>query len=380
MRFLPLVLANLLRKKLRTLLTVGSFVVALFLFGLLAAIRGAFTQGVEVAGVDRLVVINRVSLIQPLPLAYRDRLLRIPGVRHVTYASWFGGVYQDEKHFFPQFAVEPASFGPMFPEFVVPEAEWRAFLADRQGCVAGEALARRFGWRVGDRIPIRGSIYQGVWEFNLRGIYRGTRPQDDTTQFWFQSDYLQERAASFFRGYVGWYWIRIADPDAAPAVVAAIDAEFANSPWETRTQTESAFAAGFVRQMGNVELILLSVGGVVFFTLLLVTANTMAIAVRERTNELAVLKAIGYADGTVLAIVLGEALVMAGVGGGSGLALAKAFTLRGDPTGGLLPVFFVSASQLAAGLALALGMGVLAALLPAVGAMRLRVAEALGRV
>ena len=296
MRFLPLLIANLLRRKLRSLLLLGSFAAALFLFGLLATLRGAFHQGEQMAGADRLLVLNRVSLIQPLPLAHRDRIARVPGVLAVSHASWFGGVYRDERDYFAQFAIDVPTWRAMYPEFVVDDAEWRAFEADRAGCIVGEATARRFGWKLGDRIPLRGTIFPGVWEFDLRGIYRGARPQDDTTQFWLHHEYLQERGLAEFRGYVGWYAVQIADPDQAPAVAAAIDAQFANSAWETRAQTEKAFAAAFVRQVANIELILGTVGAVVFFTLLLVTANTLAIAIRERRAELAVLQAIGFSE------------------------------------------------------------------------------------
>jgi putative ABC transport system permease protein len=380
MKYLTLLLVNLRRKKMRTLLTAGSFVVSLFLFGLLVVVHGAFTQGVEVAGADRLVVINRVSLIQPLPISYRDRLLRIPGVTQVTYASWFGGVYQDERNFFPQFAIDVETYRQMFPEFLIPEEQWQAFVEDREGAVVGEATAKKFGWKIGDRIPIRGTIFTGVWEFNIRGIYRGARQQDDLTQFWFQSKYLRERASRYWQGLVGWYTVRIADPDLAAQVVKAIDQEFANSPWETKTDTERAFAASFVKQTGNIEFLMMSIGGVVFFTLLLVTGNTMAISVRERTGELAVLKAVGFSDRLVLALVMAESLLVAAVGGGLGMLLVKLFTLRGDPTGGMLPYFFLPVKTMIVGFAMSLAVGVAAGILPAWMAMRLRVVEALRRV
>jgi putative ABC transport system permease protein len=379
MKYRRLVLANLFRKKVRTALTAGSFAVALFLFGILAVVRGAFQQGVEVAGADRLVVVNRVSIIQPLPLAYRDRLARIPGVTGVTFASWFGGVYQDERNFFPQFAIDRETYRRMFPEFVVPDDQWQAFLADREGAVVGEALAGRFGWKIGDRVPIRGTIFPGTWEFNIRGVYRGQRRQDDTTQFWFRWDYLDERA-TVQKGLVGWYTVRIANPDDAVRVVKAIDEQFANSPAETRTDTEKAFAASWVKQMGNIQLLMLSIGSVVFFTLLLVTGNTMAIAVRERTRELAVLKAVGFSDRFALALVIAETIVVAAVGGGVGLALVKLFTLGGDPTGGLLPFFYLPPDVILLGLALALVVGLMAGFLPALSAGRLRVVDALRRV
>ncbi len=378
MKFLPLIIANLFRKKIRTTLTIGSFAVALFLFGLLVVVRGAFSQGVDVAGADRLVLINRVSIIQPLPLSYRDRLLRIPGVKQVMFDNWFGGVYQDERNFFPQFAVDTDNQRAMFPEFEVSEDQWQAFVADREGAIVGEGLAKRFGWKVGDRIPIKGTIYPGQWEFNIRGIYRGKRVQDDTTQFWFHWKYLEER--SQFKGYVGWYTVRVASRDQSAQVAKAIDQEFANSPWETKTDTEKAFAASWVKQMGNIEFLILSIGGVVFFTLLLVTGNTMAIAVRERIGELAILKAVGYSDTFVLLLVLAESLLVAAVGGGLGLVLAKLFTLGGDPTHGLLPYFYLPPAAMVTGVTVALTVGIIAGILPALSAMRLRVVDALRRV
>jgi putative ABC transport system permease protein len=379
MKFLPLMIANLFRKKIRTALTIGSFAVALFLFGLLVIVRGAFSQGVDVAGTDRLVVINKVSLIQPLPLSYRDRLLRMSGIKQVTYDNWFGGVYQDEKNFFPQFAVDVEHQRAMYPEFKVPEEQWQSFAGDREGAIAGQSLADRFGWKVGDRIPIKGTIYTGPWEFNLRGIYQGTRPQDDTTQFWFHWDFLEERRA-FGKGDVGWYVIRVTDPDLSAQVAKTIDTEFANSPFETKTDTEKAFAASFVKQMGNIEFLILTVGGVVFFTLLLVTGNTMAIAVRERVGELAVLKALGFSNQFVLLLVMMESLAIALIGGGLGLLLAKLFSLHGDPTHGILPYFYLPPWAIMSGVGVALLVGVAAGILPAVSAMRLRVVDAIRRV
>jgi putative ABC transport system permease protein len=379
MKYRHLILRNLFRKKTRTALTVGSFAVALFLFGLLHVLHDAFSQGIEVAGADRLVVVNRVSIIQPLPLAYRDRLLRLPGVTQATFANWFGGVYQDERNFFPQFAIDRETYREMFPEFLVPDDQWRAFLTDKEGAVAGEALAERFKWKVGDRIPIRGTIFPGMWEFNLRAIYRGQRAQDDVNQFWFRWDYLDERTP-LRKGLVGWYTVRIANPDDATTVAKGIDERFANSPFETKTDTEKAFAASFVKQMGNIQLLMMTIGSVVFFTLLLVTGNTMAIAVRERTRELAVLKAVGFSDAFVLAMVIAETMIVAAVGGGLGLGLAKLLTLRGDPTGGLLPFFQLSRDAIVVGLALALGVGLVAGFLPALSAARLRVVDALRRV
>jgi len=315
MKFLGLIRANLFRKKIRFILTIGSFAVALFLFGVLAVVKAAFSGGVDIAGADRLVVINRTSIIQPLPLAYADKIRRIPGVKEITYANWFGGVYQDEKNFFPQFAIDVDNQRRVYPEFDIPEDQWQNFVQDRQGAIAGAATAKRFGWKVGDRIPIKGTFLGGVWEFNLDGIYHGTRQADDETQFWFQWKRLDEQVPAQYKSHVGWYTVKVEHPDDALRVSKAIDSGFANSPFETHTDTEKAFAAGWVKQFGNIEFLIMAIGGVVFFTLLLVTGNTMAIAVRERTGELAVLKAVGYSDRFVLLFVLFESLLIAVIGG-----------------------------------------------------------------
>ena len=318
MKHLPLLFANLKRKKIRTTLTIGSFLVALFLFGVLASIRAGFNQGIEVAGADRLVVIGKISLMQLLPISYMAKIARIPGVQAVTHSTWFGGIYQEPRNFFPQFAIDPEQWRAMYPEFVLDEGQWKDFLADRQGVVVGRALAKRFGWKIGDHVPLKSPGYLGgdSWDFNVRAIYRGRRPNDDESQFWLQHKYFYEKAPIYFRGNVGWFVVRVANPDESLRVAKAIDAEFANSTGETRTQTESAFAAAFVKQMGNIEFLILAIGSIVFFTLLLVTGNTMAISVRERTGELAVLKAIGYSDRFVLGLVLAESLLIAAIGGG----------------------------------------------------------------
>ena len=380
MKYLPLLLANLRRKKIRTGLTIGSFVVALFLFGFLAAVRAGFRQGVDIAGADRLIVIGRTGVIQPLPLPYMERIRRLPGVKDVVHSTWFGGVYQDPKNFFSQFAIVPEEWRRMYPEFQVPDDQWRDFAADRQGVAVGVKLAKRFGWKLGQHIPMRapGYLGGGSWDFNVRAIYHGTRPGDDENQLWLQHRYFYEKAPQYWQGIVGWYVVRVEDKDAALAVARAIDKEFANSASETRTQTESAFAAAFMKQMGNIEFLIMAIGSVVFFTLLLVTGNTMAIAVRERTGQLAVLKAVGYSDGFVLSLVLAESMLIAVVGGAIGLWLAYGMNEQ-DITGGILPMY-VSGATLAAGAVVALGTGLLAGLLPALSAMRLSVVDALRRV
>jgi putative ABC transport system permease protein len=382
MKFANIIFANLFRKRVRLLLTIGSFAVALFLFVFLAVVRDAFNRGADVAGADRLVVINRTSIINLMPLAHRDKILRIPGVKVITHNNWFGGTYIDEKNFFPQFVIDPQAQREVFPEMIVPDDQWANFLKDRQGAIAGAKTAERFGWKIGDRIPIKTTLYGGgSWEFNLAGIYHGKRPQDDETQFWFQWDYFEEKVPERVKGQIGWYVLRVDNPDDSPRIAKAIDAEFANSPFETTTQTESAFAANWVKQFGNIQFLIVSIGSVVFFTLLLVTGNTMAISVRERTSELAVFKAIGFSDRAILFFVLAEALAIALFGGLLGILGAMILVpVLGNALAGLLPSIVLAPSMLLFGLGLAIVVGFASGVIPGVSAMRLRVVNALRRV
>lgn len=382
MKFSRLIFANLLRKKIRLLLTVGSFAVALFLFAFLAVVRDAFNRGADIASADRLFVMNRTSIINPLPLSYREKIQRIPGVKTVTHDNWFGGIYQDDKNFFPQFVIDPENQRQVFPELIVSDGEWQNFLKDRQGAIVGARTAQRFGWKIGDRIPLKTTIYgSGNWEFNLDGIYRGERPQDDETQFWMQWDYFKEYVPDALKGLVGWYVVRVDTPDDAVRVSKSIDVEFANSPYESKTETESAFAASWVKQFGNIRFLIVSIGMVVFFTLLLVTGNTMAISVRERTAELGVFKAIGFSDRKVLFFVLAESLVIALLGGLLGLLLALlAIPILANALNGMLPTLVLAPSVFALGFVTALAVGLASGLLPGLGAMRLQIVNALRRV
>lgn len=382
MKFKGLILGNLFRKKIRLLLTIGSFAVALFLFAFLGVVRDAFNRGADVAGADRLVIINRTSIINTIPLSYRDKILRIPGVRYVTHNNWFGGTYKDEKNFFPQFVIDPDNQRQVFPEFLVSDDQWNAFLKDREGAIVGARTMERFHWKVGDRIPIKTTLYGGgSWEFNLDGVYHGKRPQDDETQLWFQWNYFEERIPDRLKGQVGWYVLRVDNPDDSPRIAKTIDEEFDNSPYETKTETESAFAASWVKQFGNIQFLIVTIGSVVFFTLLLVTGNTMAISVRERTSELAVLKAIGFSDRSVLFLVLGESLLIALTGGLLGLLLAVlAIPVLAKALSGMLPRLFLSPVLLSLGLFTALAVGIAGGILPGIAAMRMRVVNALRKV
>jgi putative ABC transport system permease protein len=383
MKFLPLVWRNLRRRKVRTLFTTLSIVVAFLLFGVLAALDLAFHAGVDVADMDRLILTHKVSIIQLLPFSYEARIEQVPGVVGVLHQTYFGGVYQDPKNFFMQMPVDPERLFAMFPEYRMADGQRKRFLAERTCAVVGRATADRFGWKVGDRVPIQATIWtkkdgSRTWEFDVCGIFDGTKPGVDTSPFYFRYDYFDE-ARAFGQGLVGWYVIRIDDPSKAVQIIEKIDGLFANSEYETKTVPEKAFAQAFAQQIGDVGAIIRAIVAAVFFTILLVAGNTMAQAVRERTPEIAVLKTLGFGDGLVLALVLLESCVIALVGGAAGRALAWRFTRRGDPTAGLFPAFYIPQAALATGLALALGLGLVAGALPAAQAMRLRIVDALRR-
>jgi putative ABC transport system permease protein len=386
MKLLPLVWSNLKRKKVRTTFTVLSVFVSFLLFGFLVAVDNAFTSGVDVAGADRLLTIHKVSLIQPLPATYGPRIQAVQGVKAVTFANWFGGIYQDPKNFFGQMAVDKDSFLELYPEYVLAPEQKKAWLADRAGAIIGRQLADRFGFKVGDRIPIQATIYRhpngsALWEFNVSGIYDGAEKATDTSGLYFRYDYLNEGMGGRL-GFVGWYVVKIADPARAADVAKRIDGLFANSPAETKTNTEKAFAQSFANQVGNIGAIVRWVLTAVFLIMLVVTGNTMAQAVRERTNELAVLKTLGFSSGRVLGLVLTESLAIALIGGGLGLLAAVGVVIPalGKALRSFLPVFFLPGNALLTGVALILLFGAAAGLLPATQAMRLRIVDALRRV
>lgn len=383
MKFFHLIWANLGRKKLRTSLTLLSIVVAFVLFGFLCAIKQALVGGVALAGADRLIVRHKVSIIQLLPESYQARMLRVPGVSAAVHQTWFGGIYQDPKNFFMQCPVVPAEFMAMFPEFQLPPEQMKAWLATRTGAIVGRNTAQRFGWKIGDKIPIMSPIWmRKTWEFDLVGIYDGRDKGTDTTALFFRYDFFDEsrKAQNWGQGQVGWYTIRVQDPAQAADVARRVDEEFANSPAETKTEPEGAFIQGWANQIGNIALIVAAILGAVFFTILLVTGSTMSQSVRERIGELGVLKAIGFTNGQVLGLVLAESCLLTVLGGLLGLALAWLMISRGDPTGGLLPLFFFPARDVLLGAGLSVVLGFVTGILPAQQAMRLRVSEALRRM
>jgi|CXWL01.1.fsa_nt_gi putative ABC transport system permease protein len=385
MTYLSLLRANLRRKRLRTIFTIGSIFLAFLLFGVLSAVKFAFSLGVDLTGADRLVTVHKVSLIQPLPQSYLSRIEQVDGVEAAADASWFGGIYQDPKNFFGQFAVDPPRYLEMFPEFLVPPDQKQAWFKDRQGALVGRSLVERFGWKIGDKIPIITTFRTKkdgtkLWEFNLVGIYDGAAKGTDTTQFLFHWEYMDESQAGG-NGLVGWYTVRVSDPARAADVARQIDARFANSPYETKTATEKAFAQAFADQIGNIGAIVKAITTAVFLIILLVVGNTIAQSVRERTNEIGVLKTLGFSNGQVLGLVLAESCLIGLLGGVSGL-FASTIVAKGmeQAFSAFLPIFFVPKKSLLLGLGLALGLGLVAGILPALTAMRLRIVEALRRI
>ncbi len=386
MKHFPLIWSYLWRRKWRTIFTLLAALFTFALFGILVATNVAFGMGVDVSGADRLIVIHKISLIMPLPIAYKERIKAVPGVEAVTHMNWFGGVYQDPKNFFAQMAVDTPTFFDLYPEYVVPPDQKKAWEADRAGVIAGRDLAQRFGWKIGDKIPIQGTIFSKKdgsrrWEFNLDGLYSPGKKGVDATQFFFHYEYLKE-AASRGNDLVGWYTIRIADANRAGEISKKIDGLFANSPYETKTTTEKAFTQGFANQIGNIGLIVRYVVSAVLFGMLLVIGNTMAQSVRERTNELAVLKTLGYGNGLVLFLVIAESCLLALCGAGLGLLLSWGVLtpLVGKMLKQFLPVFFIPAWGILLGIGIALLLGILTGLLPGIQAMRLRIVDALRKV
>jgi putative ABC transport system permease protein len=384
MKYFRLIWKNAWRKKVRTLLTILSVFVAFLLFSLLSAIGFAFRGGVDVADAERLVIIDKVSLINLLPMSYMSRIASTDGVESVTHASWFGGYYQEPRNQFGQFPVDPQSYFDMYPEFNIPEEQLEAFKRNRTGAVVGQEIAATYGWKIGDRIPIQATIWTKAdggrtWEFDLEGIFSTDDPRGSSALMLFQYDYFEE-ARAFAKGTVGWYVLRVAKGADPVQVANTIDLQFANSPNETKTSTEAAFAQSFTKQFGNIALIVTLILGAVFFTLLLVSGNTMSQSVRERISELAVLKTLGFNDRTLLGVVLSESILIMLLGGLLGLGLGW-LVVQGvaKQMAAFLPGVFLSPEAIAGGIAMMIGAGILAGIFPALKAMRLSIIDALAR-
>ena len=384
MRYLPLLWAGLFRRATRTILTLLSIVVAFLLFGMLQAVETAFESGADAADAKRLLTTARYSIIDPLPMAHLRTIERVPGVVGVAFADWFGAKYQNESNAFAVFAVDPARYLDMYPEFTIPPAHREAFIATRTGAVAGQRLVDRYGWKIGQKLPIASEIHARTdgslaWEFDLVGVLDADDPavRANTDIVLINVAHFDE-ARAVGRGKTGWYVVRVAEAEQARTVSAEIDRRFANSPDETKTAPEKEFAIGFAKQIGDIGALVTRILLAVFFTILILTGNTMAQSIRERIPELAILKTLGFSDTRVTALVLAESVLLLGLGAALGMAAAAALlpAVNGS-TGGRFPPLFVTEATwlLAAALALLLALAV--GLPPALRARRLRIVEAL---
>ena len=382
MKYFSLILASLFRSRTRTLLTLLSVVAAFLLFGMLDSVRVAFNSGNSVDGANRLIVSSRLSITQSLPTRLVPQIEAVPGVRKVTYAMWFGGIYRDPKDFFPNFSVADNYFD-VYTDFVVPPAQLKAFRENRTGAVVGESLAKKFGWKLGDTIPLQATIFprngSNDWPLQVSAIFRAKDRKNAgaENQLMLHWKYFDE-SNDYIKSQVSWFTVQLADPAQASRVARAIDAISANSDHETKSQTESAFQQAFAKQFADVGLIVTAIMAAVFFTLLLLTGNTMAQAVRERIPELAVLKTIGFRDGTVLALVMAESVLLVVIGGLLGLAIA-AVMMPGVSAAsqGMIQLPMVPVQTWLVGLGLMLLIGIVVGLLPALRAKRLKIVDAL---
>jgi len=381
---LKLTWRNTIRHPLRAALTILGMAVAILAFALLRTVVAAWYSGVSAASPARLVTRNAISLIFPLPIAYLPKIQAIPGIEGVAYGNWFGGVYIDERHFFPTFSVDVRRYFPIYPEYVMAEDQKLAFFQDRRGAAVGRSLAKRYGWKVGDPIVLKGTIYPGEWQFIIRAIYDGAEPTTDESRLFFHWDYLNEtlkKTGSSRADTVGWYIIKVARPDLAPQVAAQVDALFKNSLAETITETEQAFALGFVSMTEAILLAIQVVSWAVIGVILVVLANTMAMSARERQGEYAVLKTLGFKARHLAGLIFGESLILALAGGLLGEILTfPAVHFFKSQLGQYFRVFPLTRATLILGLAVALTVGLLAALLPSWRASRLSIAEALRKV
>jgi len=376
-----LILRNALRHKLRTALTLVGLVVAILAFGLLLTVVDAWYAGVEGASTSRLITRNSVSLVFPLPLTYTQKIRQVDGVRAVAGANWFGGIYKEPKNFFPQFAVEAGTYLDLFPEFILDEMEKKNFQRDRKGCVVGRKLANTYGFKLGDTVTLKGTIFPGNWEFVVRAIYDGRDAKTDTSQFFFHWDYLNETMKRLYprrANQIGFYVVDLVNPARAAEISREIDAQFKNSIAETLTETEKAFQLGFVSMTEAIVVAIRIVSFLAIFIILAVMANTMAMTVRERTAEYATLKALGFGPAFVVTLIFGESMLIAVLGGAIGIALtfpvASAFARA---MGSLFPIFNVSLTTVAMQVASILAVGFIAALFPSRQAARLNIVDGL---
>ncbi len=384
MKYLHLIWSALFRRKVRTIFTLLSVLAAFLLFGLLDSVRSAFNNAaLDVAGVDRLITISKISFTLSLPKSLYARIQAVPGIEKVSYANWFGGIYQDPKNFFPSQAVAE-NFTSLYPEWDLPPEQLEAFHNTRTGAIVGASLAKKFHWKIGDKIPLQATIFpqkngSNTWTFDLVGIFHTKDPklQAQENSFFFNWDYFDE-ARRFGNGNIGWFIIKVADRTQVDRIAHAIDSLSADSDHETKTQSEQAFRAAFVSQVVDIGLIVGAIMGAVFFTLVLLTGNTMAQAVRERIPELAILKTLGFSNRSVLGLVLAESVLLLLMGAAIGLVIAGiVVSLVRAAIGAGLPMMPLGGASWMRGLTLAVLIGLIVGALPAMRGMRLRIVDAL---
>jgi putative ABC transport system permease protein len=384
MQVLKLIFKNAFRHRLRTFLTVLGVAVAILAFGLLRTVVSAWYAGVEASSASRLVTRNAVSLVFPLPLSYREKIRQVDGVKMVSYGTWFGGIYIDEKHFFANYAVEPKTYLEMYPEFIIPPGQMAAFLRDRKGAVAGRKLANRYGWKIGDIITLKGTIFPGNWDFNLRGIYRGRDRTVDETAFFFQWDYLNEALKKTGRTWadqVGWYMVEIADTNIAADVSLRIDKMFKNSFAETLTETEKAFQLSFISMTEAIVIAIQLVSFMIIFIIMAVVANTMAMTARERIGEYAIFKTLGFGAFHISGLVFGESLIITMTGASLGIILTfPAANIFSKALSQFFPIFNVAHETIVMDVIAALIVACVAAIFPSWRAVKIRVADGLRRI
>jgi putative ABC transport system permease protein len=384
MFFLKLIIRNAFRHKLRSALTIIGVAIAITAFGLLRTLVGLWYLGVESSSSTRLVTRNAISLIFSLPISYKDRIRQVPGVKSVSWGNWFGGIYIDEKHFFPNFAVEPKSYLELYPEFVLSPEDKAAFIRDRRGAVAGRKLAAKYGWKVGDQITLKGTIFPGQWDFVLRGIYHGAQKSTDETQFFFNWDYLNEtmkRTVPRRADQAGFYMIGVSKPELAAEVSQEVDSIFKNSLAETLTETEKAFQLGFVAMTEAIMVAIQIVSYVVIVIIMVVAANTMAMTARERISEYATLKTLGFGAGHIAGIVFGESVVIAMIGGVVGVIFTfPAAHWIETELSQFFPVFTVAPLTIVLDLLAALTVGVVAGIFPTWRGATIKIADGLRRI
>ncbi len=384
MYLLKIICRNALRHRLRTGLTILGVTVAILAFGLLRTIVGLWYLGAEKSSATRLVTRNAISLVFSLPISYYERIRQVPGVTAVSYGNWFGGIYIDEKHFFANEAIEPRSLLALYPEFVLPDDQKAAFIRDRKGCIVGRKLANRFGWKLGDLITLKGTIFPGQWEFVLRGIYTGADKSTEERALFFHWDYLNEtlkKTVPRRADQVGFYMIGVAKPELAAQVSQEVDRTFRNSLAETLTETEEAFHLGFIAMTEAIMIVIQIVSYLVIVIIMAVVANTMAMTARERFGEYAVFKAMGFRGRHIAGMVFGESLLISMAGCLLGVLLTfPVGKLFGDLLGDYLPVFEVKSSTLLIDVGLALLVGIVAGVIPTVRAVRIRIADGLRRI